>query len=77
MGQGAYGVRPTSKLFMKIMVSLMTTQFFIQVELGGSMPIRPYRKMNKSYFDEVEGQVATIWKEFYLFIYLVKMHKVI
>jgi hypothetical protein len=39
MGQGAYDVRPTSKLFMKIVVGLITTQFSIQVELGDSMPI--------------------------------------
>jgi hypothetical protein len=32
--------------------------------LGNSMPIMPYWKMNKSYFDQVEGQVATIWKEY-------------
>jgi hypothetical protein len=60
MGQGTYDVRPTSTLFMKIVVDLITTQFSIQVELGNSMPIRPYWKMNKSYFDQVEGQVATI-----------------
>jgi hypothetical protein len=60
MGQGTYDVRPTSTLFMKIVVDLITTHFSLQIELGNSMPIMPYWKMNKSYFDQVEGQVATI-----------------
>jgi hypothetical protein len=75
MGQRAYDVRPTNTLFMKIVVGLITTQLSIQVELGDLMPVGPYWKMNKTYFDQVEGQVATIWKLYiYIYIYIYSLN---